>query len=223
LKKTQENVSSGNYKALFPLPEPIELAKIAAVLPPSYAPSAAVEKAMELYVEATLFVGELPQDGTVDEFIERFGSEARNNDRIRRGFGAILAGQESDTLELDANKDNDPNKDEARRFLAERGLRLYKTTRAVLAIVRRYYQRPRVAGSVIPDKASITALIDGYKNAKRGTHNFPRTILAWAASYATQRSSEANRKGHVTRKQKSAKKKSVKKNRAAMRRHTIRQ
>ena len=48
-------------KPNFPKPEPIELAHLAAILCPNAEPEVAMMRAMEFYIEATLFVSELPK------------------------------------------------------------------------------------------------------------------------------------------------------------------
>ena len=59
--KGQTDFSMKNKPTKFPLPEPIELAKLAAILRPQSQATIALKAAMEFYVEAVLFCRELQQ------------------------------------------------------------------------------------------------------------------------------------------------------------------
>ena len=116
-------------------PEPIELAKLAAILRPDFKPKAALKPAMEFYVEAVLFSRELPS--TLEEIVTQFGSEERWKALLAAPVKEALKKDWSDTLELDPNPKK--NEDEARQFLEQRGFPM-KKARSVLENIRRYCQ-----------------------------------------------------------------------------------
>jgi hypothetical protein len=130
--KGQTDFSMKNKEPRFPLPKPIELAKLAAILrrDPYSKPASALKVAMEFYVEAVRFCGECASMSSED-LIAKFGSEERllklTGERIKK----VVQPRWEDTLELDPEKHTDP----ARDFLADRGVHL-KTPRAVLTHIR---------------------------------------------------------------------------------------
>jgi hypothetical protein len=67
-----------NKPTKFPLPEPIELAKLAAILRPQSQATSALNAAMQFYVEAVRFCGELPS--TLEELVVQFGSDERRKE-----------------------------------------------------------------------------------------------------------------------------------------------
>ena len=113
------------------LPEPMELAKLAAILRPESQPDAAMQTAMQFYVEAVLFLGEQPS--SFESLLERYGSGKRKRALLVKEAKAIW----KDTLELDTNADDD----EARRFLSECGVKLKKAG-AVIGKIRDYCLEP---------------------------------------------------------------------------------
>src|SRR4029077_19927262 len=121
---------SPKKQADLPLPEPMELAKLAAALrpdfEPNFEPKAALRTAMELYVEAVFFLRELPSTSE-DDLVMKFGSHERGMALMARPMKQAMERVWEDTLELDPPRDDD----DARRFLAEQGLPR-KTARSVL-------------------------------------------------------------------------------------------
>jgi hypothetical protein len=103
-------------KSNLPKPEPIELAKLAAILRPDFQPKAALKTAMQFYVEAVLFSRELPS--TLEELLNQFGSEERQREIIWGPLKKVIKAQWADTLELDPKKDDAPT----RHYLAQSGL-----------------------------------------------------------------------------------------------------
>ena len=65
-----------------PRPDPLQLAILAAILHPNFAPKAGLQKAMEFYLEAALFVEELPAN--FDDLLTVFGTNERKDDRLRK-------------------------------------------------------------------------------------------------------------------------------------------
>ena len=68
-----------------PSPDPLELAKLAAILVPGHPPEFGMQRAMEFYLEAVLFSREIPSD--LDTLLTLYGSARRKEDRMRRRAG----------------------------------------------------------------------------------------------------------------------------------------
>jgi hypothetical protein len=193
MKKTQSNLpnpKSVRRKAQtdLPLPQPMELAKLAAILRPGSKANEALKTAMEFYVEAVLFSSELPS--SFEELVTKFGNDKRWGELIRKPFQVAVAKQWEDTLELDPEKNDDP----ARQYLAEQGLPL-KKAQSVLHNVSRCYN----AGSY----AEIIARSECISNGKK-TYAIARSVLESIARHAKRRKNESKRKSWHT--QKAAKK-----------------
>jgi len=189
-----------------PLPEPIELAKLAAILRPGAEPKAALITAMRFYVEAVFFMRELPS--TLGELVTQFGSEERWKEiafePVKKAIGARLA----DTLELDRTKQ--PHEDEALSYLAQHGLPL-KTARAALNNIRRYLdarptetERGKVMTAPLRESpASVIAKCERVKNGRK-VYDIPKFLLEGAVDSAKSRRSENKRKAWKTRQRKSS-------------------
>jgi hypothetical protein len=135
--------SMKNKASKSPLPDPIELAKLAAILRRSHdsKPTSALKVAMEFYVEAVLFSCEL-SSMSFEDIVAKFGSEKRWPAQISEPLEKAAEADWADTLELDPQKDDDP----ARQFLVAHGLPL-KKARSVLDYVRLYCDKPVPQGT----------------------------------------------------------------------------
>jgi hypothetical protein len=180
----------------FPLPEPIELAKLAAILRPDVKPKAALKTAMEFYVEALLFSRELPS--AFQEVVMQFGSEERTREITWGPLKKVIDAQWADTLELDPKKDDDP----VREYLAKQGLRL-KKAQTVLDNFRRYYNAPLPKGAYRaysrPSAESVIARCERV-TAGRKTYAIPKFVLDHIMQYVVRHRREAKRKSWHTRK-----------------------
>jgi hypothetical protein len=168
----KKKTSKKDKVSKFPLPKPIELAKLAGILGPNFQrPAEALKVAMEWYFEAVLFARELPS--TPEELLIKFGSQERQLEvilgPIKKDFKAMWA----DTLELDPKKDDDP----ARQYLAEHGLSL-KTARSVLDNFRRCRNRPLPVYRKysIPSADGIIARFERVTNGQK-TYAIPKFVL----------------------------------------------
>jgi hypothetical protein len=185
----------------FPLPEPIELAKLAATLRPGSQPALALKVAMEFYIEAVFFCRESSSMG-LEDIIAKFGSEKRWLAQASEPIKKAVAAQWADTLELDPEKDDDP----ARQYLAEHGLQL-KRARSVLDNFRRYYNKPLPEGTYrLHSRLGAEAVIEKCERITaegKKTYAMPKSILDGMIHYAKDRSVE--RKRESWRKRKAAK------------------
>lgn len=136
---SQKIFPAKNKPSKLALPEPMELAKLAAILGPTAKPSAALKIAMQFYVEAVLFCSE-HSSKTFDELFGEFASDETQTTQSVRTLEQELKRIREDTLELDPQK-RGADADAVRKFLGERGLHL-KTARAVLDNVRGYWSQP---------------------------------------------------------------------------------
>jgi hypothetical protein len=184
----------------FPLPDPIELAKLAAILRPEFQPAGALEVAMQFYVEAVFFCQE-SSAMSFEDLIARFGSEKRHLALMAEPLKKVIGVQWADNLELDPGKDDDP----ARQFLAEQGLHL-KRAQSVLDNFRRYYnslpkdtwkpdQRPNVEVVI----ARCERVSDGKK-----TYAIPRFMLESIVEHGKWRRRASKRKTWRSRQTKSS-------------------
>jgi hypothetical protein len=192
-----------------PLPEPMELAKLAAILQPdSASTTAALEKAMEFYVEAVLFSRELPS--TLEELVTQFGSEERWLALAAEPFKKRRRELWADFLELDPEKDTDAVRD----FLSKRGLQL-KTKTGVLDNIRDAWNaRPKNTLSA-GFRQSADAIVAQCKKTSNGRtiYNIPRFLLEDTAEYAKRRSRARKRKSwDLKRPQKAVQEKAASKN-----------
>jgi hypothetical protein len=195
-----------------PLPEPIELAKLAAILHPhlfatlniencaDIEAAAAVKVAMKVYVEALLFCQE-SSSMSLDDLITKFGSMKRQMEQYfavaNEPTKKVVEAQLADALELDPEKDDDP----VRQYLAERGLRL-KTAQSVLNSIRRQYnsllEDPGISDRLL-DLESVIAKFERGRDSER-TYAIPKFMLDNAIEHAKERRKESKRKSWHTRK-----------------------
>jgi hypothetical protein len=206
-KKTNPEYREGNRSArskaspLAPAIEPMELARLAAMVAPQDEPHRAMEKAMTFYIEANLFCKELP--GTLEELLRLFGSQTRKmaalSQELEKAQWANRKKIWANCLELD----NEENEDDVRRFLADRGMR-FKTARGVLENLRRYLKSPTPLNLFRPP-VDPNRIIDKCKRTRDGRtiYAIPATFLESVAAVAQLRRSEAKRRAWRTRKGKS--------------------
>jgi hypothetical protein len=193
-----------------PLPEPIELAKLAAILrrDPNSKPASALKVAMEFYLEAVILCRECASM-SFEDLIAKFGSEKRLLELTAERIKKVVRPRWEDALELDPAKHTDPVRD----FLAKYGL-LLKAPSAVLNHIRDVWNaRPKDA---IASKytGSADALITHCKTVSDGKtiYKIPKFLLEAAADHANQRRKETKRKSyHTHKKQNRALKRSGKK------------
>lgn len=174
-QSTQQTKAKQNVAKL--LPEPLELAKLAAILGPELQPRAALEKAMIFYIEAVLFLDELPAS-----FEEQQRLALPFNEAVKPIFHKAW----EDVLELDQKNDDSP----ACIFLREHGLKL-KTARAALENIQRHCR---------------SGILVEYKVEKdnKSVYRIPRYLLEKIAPRAKRARAESKRKGHKTRQRKSS-------------------
>jgi hypothetical protein len=140
---------SHSHPAVIPPPDPMELAKLAAILrrAPGLTVSLkesdrmrrdALEEAMRYYFEAVFFSRELPIGA--DDLLGLFGSAERN----RQALSIAYESDFGDTLKLEPSKPTD----EARIFLAEEAKRtgfkgrcFWREARTVIFAVRLYHEQ----------------------------------------------------------------------------------
>lgn len=201
-QSTPSNPASVEEKAPadLPLPAPMELAKLAAILRPQGSPNAALKTAMEFYVEAVFFLREL-LPSSFEELVIAFGSEKRWTALAYGPVKEAAAKQWADALELDPAQGNDA----VRSFLAEKGLRL-KTATSVINNVRRYWQSMPTDTFSAKRRPSADSIIARCKRDKNGrtTYEIPKFLLEGVVRYAKQRRGETKRKAWKTRQKKSS-------------------
>src|SRR6266550_4542576 len=95
-----------NKQSGVPKPAAMDLTKLAAILRPDLRPTEALKVAMKFYVEAVLFLRELPFDSE-DDLIREFSSEERHMAQRAKALEQVLQALREDTLELDPKKDDD--------------------------------------------------------------------------------------------------------------------
>jgi hypothetical protein len=176
-------------KPNFPKPEPIELAKLSAILCPNAEPGAAMkkamERAMEFYIEASLFISELPDDS---DALMRYASNERWRERYvypqlqsakKRKSKKLRYAQEPDapysamdekwkkTLELRVGAVTD----EGREYLSQQGCNWNDMT--VIRKIRKLFRNPDefLAQSKRIDRTTLMrkelAMLDGLLGEQR--------------------------------------------------------
>jgi hypothetical protein len=197
----------------FLLPEPAELAKLAAILGPKLQPGAALKVAMQFYVEAVLFCREHSSE-PFEELFTAFASEGTQRAQRIRSLGQELKAIGEDTLELDPQK-RGADADTVRKFLDECGLSL-KTPRAVLDSIRRYWNQPlpkevaiyeqgkegKVNISWAYQRLSFQEMIASCEHDRNGkkTYKLPKSLLESVANFAQRSRKEQKRRSWHTRK-----------------------
>jgi hypothetical protein len=171
----------------FPLPQPIELATLAAILRtgPNSKPAGALKVAMEFYLEAVILCRECVSM-SIEDLISKFGIEKRLFELTAERIKKAVQTQREDTLVLDP----DPKEytDPARKFLAERGLNR-KTARGVLNNIRRMWDARPQGMLTAAYRVSADALIAQCKTVLNGKaiYKIPRFVLEFTADYANER------------------------------------
>jgi hypothetical protein len=161
MKKTQSPTRPADDKTPFPLPEPMELAKLAAILRPDFSRAAdALAVVIEWYFEAVLFCRELPSDS--DELFGKFASHERQDARTYAPFQAKQDRAWNETLLLDPSQSNDA----VRSYLQRNGVRHFSRAESVLKKVQGISQyimeakaRPSRSHS-IPDELAHSVITD---------------------------------------------------------------
>ena len=185
------------------LPPPMELAKLAAMLRPSAKAGEALKAAMELYLEAVLFVDRLPAGNA--ELLEMFESyDRRNAQRLKKigeMFEAIEKGRLTDSLELNMAANDDP----VRQYLAAKGLVL-KNSRAVVENIDNWYEDLVKAQAQVRGRPKDLNCIVNERKDGNGQRilAIPRSVLDDIATQAAERRKESKRKAWKTRKARSA-------------------
>jgi len=184
------------------LPTPMELATLAAALRPDFKPLDAIKTAMEYFLEAKLFVRELPAGE--DALLREYGSEVRRMALRARP----LEQMRQDVLTLNPNPKN-IGSDEVRDFLAANGVN-WKTPRTVIDNIRRYGndidsgmvreiekgRQPggQVIGKLWPFRIDIESELKNFRQ-ESGTYLIPRVLLQGIVDSVKSRGSARARKG----------------------------
>ena len=200
-----------------PLPKPMELAKLAAILSPDAEPKPAMERAMKFYVEATIFLPELAQKLAADsDALMAYASDERRRERfVIPTLRVKWAEARADTLELDPQAHDDP----AREYLREQyGFSNLKKAKTVLDNFRRFHNVLPKASDGRPvvwaiDKPDCEGVIKSWEREKDGrtVHSIPRSALNWLGRLVNARRTDQKVKSWHKSRPKAAKK-SVKKN-----------
>ena len=178
------------------MPTPMELATLAATLRPDFKPLDAIKTAMEFFLEAKLFVHELP--ASEDDLIRTYGSEARRMALRARPLEKIR--QEVLTLNP-ASKASD----EVRDFLAANGVN-WKTSRAVIENILHYGNE---AAKLWPFQIDIETELENFRQ-ESGELLIPRVILQGIVDSEKARRKVSATKGAETKRSKPAKAKPLK-------------
>ena len=189
-----------NKASKFPLPKPIELAKLAAILRPEFQAAGALKVAMEFYVEAVLFCRE-SSSMSFEDLITRFGSDKRHLALMAEPIKKVVEAQWADTLELDPKKDDDP----VRQYLAAQGLPL-KKAQSVLDNFRRYYNALPKNTWMADRRPGVESVIARCKRVSDGRkiYALPRFMLESIVEHAKWRRRESKRKAWRNRQTKSS-------------------
>lgn len=182
--KGQTDFSMKTKASKSPLPEPIELAKLAAILRegPTSKPASDLKVAMEFYLEAVILCRECASM-SFEDLIAKFGSEKRLLELTGERIKKMVKPRWQDTLELDPEKHTDP----ARDFLAKHGLHLKRTQAVLDHICKSWDARPK--GTLTAAyRQSADAFIAQCKTDVNGRaiYKIPRFLLENAADHAKQ-------------------------------------
>ena len=161
MKKAQSRARRGDQKNAFPLPAPMELAKLAAILRPDFPRAAdALAVAMKWYFEAVLFCRELSSD--YDELFEKFAGHERQGART---YGPVQPKRDAkwdDTLLLDRSQPDDP----VRSYLRRNGIRHFSRAESLLKKIKEICQcivetKARLSRSqTVPDELGHSVIAD---------------------------------------------------------------
>ena len=191
--------------AAIPPPEPIELAKLAAILSRNTGPKAAMGRAMEFYVEAVCFVRELAENS--DAFTAYLSVERSRQLFIMPKLRPKLAEAREDTLELDPQAKSDP----AREYLTRLTGGKWTRAQTVFANFRRFYH---VAPKAIRDGEPVAVhwaidrpdnpetVMASWKRKENGRTvcDIPRSTLGWLAGLAKSHRTDKKRSSEIRRK-----------------------
>jgi len=201
---SQKNSRAKNKASKLALPQPMELAKLAAILGPVSKPPTALKNAMQFYIEAVVFSRE-HFSKTFEELFGEFATDETQRAQRSKELERKLKAIREDTLELDWQK-RGAEADNARKFLAEHGWSP-KTARAVLDNFRRYWNQPLPKSAFRPfDRPSVERMIaqcERVSNDGKKTYHFSKSILESVANYVKRCRNEQKRKsryGAKTRK-----------------------
>lgn len=201
-----------------PSPDPMELAKLAAILLPGSAPKFGLQKAMEFYLEAVLTVSELPPD--FDDLLTLYGSAERKKDRTLRELKeAFHQEREVDAFRLEPDRDCD----DARRYLDEQARlagvivkrkHFLRSARSVIDNLREYYESIPVAVATAKIHRTFDQFLEDMKRKTddgREYYAIPRSWLAGErreddgrvfpiglVQYKKEHTSEVRKKGRKT-------------------------
>ena len=166
------------------MPTPMELATLAATLRPDFNPPDALKKAMELFLEATLFVRELP--ASEDAMVRLYGSEARRMAWRARPLEEVR----QKVLTLDPARASD----EVCDFLAANGVNWTKA-RTVIDNIRRYGKE---AAKLFPFEIDIEAELKTFRQ-ESGEYLIPRVLLQGIVDSEKERRKVSATKGAATK------------------------
>ena len=183
-RETVRDEGQKEKSAEYPLPEPMELAKLAAMLGPTERPAEAIDAAIKFYVQAVLIHRRLPKNP--DTLIRLHGTTAQSIEATLRPQFQEIEKQYADTLILAPKASTDP----AREFLHTLGLKL-KTCRAVLDNIRKSYST-----------GAEEMIREAHNKGDGKTYHFPKPLLVELAESAKLKRAESKRKGHATRRAK---------------------
>ena len=136
----------------FPVPEPIELAKLAAILSQGLGANtdrdvkAALRRALQFYLEAVSLHRWL-SGISLNDLIAQFGSNEKLKASFLERIGKPITPTPTPTLEHDPKREW--NEDKARQYLAKHGLS-FKTSKSLLNRIRRIWPRLKQAWLAVP-------------------------------------------------------------------------
>jgi hypothetical protein len=177
-----------NKATKFPLPEPIELAKLAATFAQGLGANtdrevrSALTKALQFYLEAVFFHRE-QSPKSLKNLINEFGSKKLFETQFVRSIRKSAQRKPAPTLEHDPEKgwSDDP----VRQHLDRHGLR-FKTSKSLLNHIRRKWERLKVSWRASLSEISITDFLDSAdqfieksKRTRNGkeVYNLPMPVL----------------------------------------------
>jgi hypothetical protein len=171
----------------FPLPEPIELAKLAATLSGGLGANtdrevkAALRRALQFYLGAVFFHRQL--SGTsLNDLIAQFGTNEQLKALFVERVGKSTRPKPTTTLEHDPKKKW--STDQAGQYLDEHGLR-FKMPKSLLNRIRRLWPRIRMAWLATPTPSindfflGVEEFIEKTKRIRNGrdVYDLPKPIL----------------------------------------------
>lgn len=199
----------------FPKPDPMELAKLGAILAPNRPPLFGLQEAMKFYYAAIGFARKLPSDP--DVLFDNYASKKQKERRMLREWNeAFRIDRETNALRLDPHKASD----EARHYLNEQANKagmigkkpwLLRDGRSVLDNLREFYEsgwipaktpKHRVTGDQYVERVTGDQYVERMKRmdeADRPYYLVPRATLAGLVKFIQRRRSETHKRGATTR------------------------